>query len=443
MEIQMPSPLINSLPTRLLQPERYANIYGKCDPRFNDLKKAFARIQPAKKDGGSSLTVFYQGKLVVDIYAGHRDKADNHHIPWQSDTLSLSFSCGKAVLATLAHILVSDGVLDYDKPVAHYWQAFAQNGKADITLRHLLCHESGLTDIRHLANGETMYDWQEMLLRIEKMPPSYPTGKHVAYQAITFGWLVGGLIEKATGQSLTKVLNDRLLAPLNISNDFFFGVPDGELHRVAKLVQTDALESQKAINTRKHHVKKHHNNAVINQLNQQAQALTEKVMQQTLAWRGILPDIRHHAMNPKGVNKAYFLKQATLQACMPAINGTFTTRAMATIYAMLANGGHWQGKQYIKPDVFAQASKQHNNQPDQVMLLAMKWRLGYHKVLNLRKSVPTAFGHSGYNGSMSWCDTQSQLAFSYTHNFNNVLLHNDLRVPYLNQCALNVVKNGI
>jgi CubicO group peptidase (beta-lactamase class C family) len=69
--------------------------------------------------------------------------------------MSLCYSTGKGVLATLAHILVSQGYLDYDRPVAEYWPEFAQKGKENITLAHMLSHQSGLFDIRNLIDDAT------------------------------------------------------------------------------------------------------------------------------------------------------------------------------------------------------------------------------------------------------------------------------------------------
>ena len=45
------------------------------------------------------------------------------------------------VAAICLAILVDRGLLDYDKPVAHYWPEFAQKGKDKITVRQLLGHK--------------------------------------------------------------------------------------------------------------------------------------------------------------------------------------------------------------------------------------------------------------------------------------------------------------
>ena len=57
------------------------------------------------------------------------------------------FSAGKSVAAILIAIMVDQGHLQYDEPIASYWPAFAQNGKERIRLRDLMRHESGLAII--------------------------------------------------------------------------------------------------------------------------------------------------------------------------------------------------------------------------------------------------------------------------------------------------------
>lgn len=448
---------------RLWQPQQYATVFGKCDDRFTSIKDDFARIQPSAGNAGSALCVFYQGHPVVDIHTGSMDRHGCELIPWQSHTMALSYSCGKGILATLVQVLVSEGVLSYDEPIASYWAAFAQNGKENITLRHVLSHQSGLFSIRAITETATdMLDWQGMLKRVETMQPAFAPNEKVAYQAITFGWLVGGCIEKATGQPLAKVLREKLLEPLGIENDVFFGVPDAQLHRTARIIQTNAhshthsqshqaKDSQnKSEQTHKksssplHTVHKRVNKTLHKTVNE---AITKNLAQGMKLGIKKLNDVRGidssyytKSIAPKNMAQLDVSSDTVLQACMPAFNGVFTAKAVATIYAMLANGGQWQGKQLIRKPVFAAATRLQNHEADQVFLMSMKWRLGYHKGLFLGKLASSAFGHSGYNASMAWCDPSKQLAVAYIHNMKNVVLGSDFRMHYLNQRVLSVVE---
>lgn len=91
---------------------------------------------------------------------------------------------------------------DYDKiNCKKYWPEFAQNGKENITLRHVLSHQTGLFDIRNLIETATeMLDWQHMLDVVAATTPRFAAGQSYAYQPLTYGWILGGVIEKAAKQ---------------------------------------------------------------------------------------------------------------------------------------------------------------------------------------------------------------------------------------------------
>ncbi|HRA91954.1 MAG TPA: serine hydrolase domain-containing protein, partial [Acinetobacter sp.] len=170
------------------------NYQGHVDNRFIDLATQFSRLQDSRThQGGAALTVYFQGQKVVDIYTGKKSLAED----WQADTLSMCYSTGKGILATLTHILVSEGFLEYDQPIAQHWPEFAQNGKGNITLRHVLSHQSGLFDIRNTIDTATeMLDWPHMLKVIEQATPRFSAGQGFAYQPLTYGWIIGGVLKK-------------------------------------------------------------------------------------------------------------------------------------------------------------------------------------------------------------------------------------------------------
>jgi CubicO group peptidase (beta-lactamase class C family) len=110
----------------------------------------------------------------------------------------------KRCISNFGNILVSEGLIEYDIPIAHYWPAFGQNNKEQITLRHILSHQSGLYDIRNLIeDAREMLNWSHMLQVFEQATPRFAVNQSNAYQALTFGWLVGGALEKATGRGLS------------------------------------------------------------------------------------------------------------------------------------------------------------------------------------------------------------------------------------------------
>ena len=401
------------------------NYQGYVDERFQDLATQFSRLQDGRiEKGGAALTVYFQGQKVVDIYTGKKSNTEN----WDEKTLSVCYSTGKGILATLAHILVSEGFLDYDTPVIQYWPEFGQNGKSKMTLRHILSHQSGLYDIRNIIRSAVeMADWQHMLKVMEQATPRFELGEDIAYQAITFGWLVGGVLEKATKNSLTDLMQQYLIKPLDLDGAYF-GVPEAELPRVARLIPKPQSSLKPESNKPKAKNKK--------------ASFSDKLVEMT----GQNPQDFLDAMVPKGMRDFSFFSDGGLQAIIPAANGVFSADSLAKIYAMLAKKGVWEDKVFIRPEVFTELSKIQSIKRDRVMPIPMKWRLGYHRVITMGKRAKKGFGHIGYNGSGAWCDPQRELSFAYTHNFAIGSITGDYRLWGLTQetlrCADGLLKGS-
>ena len=407
------------------------DLKGDFDPSFLSIANTFKKIQPAHGRGGSALTIYFKGKKVVDVWTGQL-KTDT---PWQQDSMALSFSTGKAVLATLLHRLVDQGILDYDQPLAYYWPEFAQNGKDKITIRHVLSHQSGLFDIRqNIKSAAQMLEWQQMLHVFEQATPRFEAGKDTAYQALTFGWLLGGVIEKATGESLESVFQKELVEPLQLDGAYF-GVPNAELDRVARpiiLPPSSELLAADSDNNKDQSKTASKKRPPLLANGKRPLSLQEKA----LKLAGINPYDAEDALMPKGASRFSFFSDRALQACIPAANGVFTARSLAKMYAMLSNGGEIDGKAYLSPERVQLLSQVQTTQRDRIMMLPMNWRLGYHRVLTLGKRVPEGFGHIGYNGSGAWCDPSRELSFAYVHNFAGSSVTGDPRLWWLTQTAL-------
>lgn len=400
---------------------RKDNYRGYCDDRFQAVANVLSQIQPEHTLGGAAVAVFFKGEQVAELYTGEANSGQL----WDRQHMALSYSTGKAVLATLVHVLVSQDHLNYDVPIASYWPEFATNDKDKITLRHVLSHQSGLYDIRQtISNAQEMLNWQGMLNRYEQATPRFAPGSAAAYQALSFGWLVGGVIEKVMKQPLSAVLEQYLAQPLRLEGTYF-GVPDDRLSQIARpfnSLQKEESQAPKVQKPRK----------PLNADGRRPLSFTERV----ISLSGINPYDAEDALIPRSMGKFDFYSDETLKACIPAANGVFTVNDLAKMYAMLANGGTWEGQTLIEPHVFHQLSTIQTHARDMVMPIPMHWRLGYHRVFTLGKRVPTAFGHIGYNGSGAWCDPTRELSFAYVHNFKSGNITGDYRLWWLTQTAL-------
>ncbi|MDR2852507.1 MAG: beta-lactamase family protein [Burkholderiaceae bacterium] len=393
---------------------------GFVRPDFRGVAQTFERQLPRSQPGGAALCIYHRGERVVDIWGGSRDRAG---MPWTADTLSLSFSTTKGVVSTLLHILASRGMLDYDTPVSHYWPAFAQNGKAAITVRQLLCHEAGLYGIRSLVkDAAEMRDWPHMLQLLEQSAPVHRPGERNGYHALTFGWLVGGLVEKISDKALAQVLREELTEPLQLEG-CFIGVPDAEMPRCADLITPEKKPRDPQASPRQ----------------KKGPSLQQRVIDRALRLSGFDPDSTREAMVPHGMGRFDWNTAEARKACIPGAGGMFTARSLAKIYAALGHDGAFEGARILPPGTVARLAKVQNTSRGAVVPLPMRWRMGYHRVFTTGPRTPHAFGHFGYGGSGAWCDPSRQLGVGYVVNFGTGTPFGDMRLCQLNTAAIRAV----
>ena len=60
-------------------------IHGRYDEKFKSIVDCYENQFELNLDIGSSLAITYQGEVVVDIWAGTRDKAQS--LPWEENTI--------------------------------------------------------------------------------------------------------------------------------------------------------------------------------------------------------------------------------------------------------------------------------------------------------------------------------------------------------------------
>lgn len=333
-------------------------IAGHVHPAFRGVADAFEREALSGASAGASLTVHHRGAVVVDVWGGRRSATD----PWRSDTMATSFSTSKGIVSTLLHLLADRGAVDYREPVATYWPEFGQAGKHRISIRTLASHEAGLYDVRSLVpEAALLNDWQAMLRLLEGAEPIHRPGSRHGYHAWTYGYLVGGLIERVTGKRLADVLQDELAGPLGLDGAYF-GVPASELDRVADLVLPN--QSDVAPPTRR----------------RLGVELTQKVA--SAALRSQTRESRK-ALFPHGMRDFDLNGPDFRSASNPSAGGVFTARSLARVYAVLSEGGTLDGHHYVSPHTLATMATRQSSGPDAVLRLPMQWRLGYHRVFSL------------------------------------------------------------
>ena len=373
--------------------------------------------------GGAAICVYYQGQCVVDLWGGVRDDIGR---PWQRDTMAVCYSTSKGVISTALHVLADRGQIDYDAPVAAYWPEFAQAGKAAITVRDVMSHRAGLFNIRDLVDhARRMLDWDFMVTALAAAPAVRIPDGATAYQALTYGFLIGELIRRVSGRSLPQFLSEEIAAPLGLDG-LYIGAPDDQLHRAARLLDIlarnpEARAARETVAVRRRRL--------------------FRAAERLLRAAGHPADFDRatSALAPRGISSIDFSSAEVMRASIPAANGLFTARSLARLYAALAAGGELDGVRLLSPRTVARATEIQHRGFDQVTLFKMRWRLGYHRVGSFRGEPRHAFGHFGLGGSGAWADPTRNLAMGFIVNTGVGTPMGDMRILRLNTALLGCV----
>jgi CubicO group peptidase (beta-lactamase class C family) len=355
-------------------------VTGHTAPGFEPVRRAFARIV-GRRPGGGALTVRLRGETVVDLMAGYADRAQTR--PWTPETVAISFSTTKGVASAVIHRLADRGLLAYDEPVATYWPEFAAGGKERVTVRDLLTHRAGLSSVRAVAGkAEDLLDHLGMEEKLAARSVRAPTTRS-AYHAITYGWLVAGLARRVTGHGLAELARIEVTEPLGITG-LHIGVPDEARELVAEPV-----------------------GAALRQLGSSAD-ITRPIWGRYLRSRTTLD-----ALHVPGFHRLFEGPDPPIwHTEMPAVNGVISSRALAGLYAPLANGGDG----FLSPETVKALGRVQLRSADAVLGIPMRWRLGYHHAFGAGREAPMAFGHYGYGGSGGWAEPGTGMSVGFVTN---------------------------
>jgi CubicO group peptidase (beta-lactamase class C family) len=182
---------------------------------FGPVADAFFENFTEHGDTGAACSVYLRGEPVVDLWAG-----DTGRGPWTRDTRSVVFSVSKGVTTICLLMAVEDGLIELDDPVAQYWPEFAENGKAGTTVRQALAHQAGLVAPAEPLTVEDLRSWDPVTEVLARQRPAWEPGTAHAYHPLTVGWLVGEVLNRATGMRPARWLQERIAEPLGLRTTF-------------------------------------------------------------------------------------------------------------------------------------------------------------------------------------------------------------------------------
>jgi CubicO group peptidase (beta-lactamase class C family) len=130
--------------------------------------------------------------------------------------------------------------LHLDDPVAEYIPEFAQHGKANVTVRHILTHRAGIPavpgqriDINRLGDSAYLVDL------ICRAKPMSVAGRRLSYHALTGGFILAEIVKRVSGRDLRAFFADEVRRPLGFQS-FDYGVAREEVDKVAENAFTGA-----------------------------------------------------------------------------------------------------------------------------------------------------------------------------------------------------------
>ncbi len=351
-------------------------VHGHCDPRFHYIAELLRHNLDSGADVGASVAITLDGEMVVDLWGGWADAAKT--CPWQADTITTVWSSTKTVTALAALTLASRGQLDLNQRVAHYWPEFGCNGKAEILIRHLLSHTSGVSGWAQPVTVTDLYDWSKSTALLTEQAPWWKPGTASGYHDRNFGHLIGEVIRRITQQPLGAFVASEVAGPLQA--DFHIGLNCTEFGRVSNVIP---FSGPLPIDEVKDHT---------------------SIAYKTLSSPNWKPDVSW--------------TDEWRQADIGAANGQGNARSIARLMSVIACGGEVDGIKLLTPEIVNRIFEEQSNGKDLVLGGELRFGIGYALK---NQSLPyfgegRVCGWGGWGGSIAMADVERRMSISYVMN---------------------------
>lgn len=354
-----------------------SSVAGFCTDEFAGVRAAFTEQVESGAELGASVCVIVDGDPVVDLWGGWADPAQTTR--WGADTVVNTFSITKTMTALCALLLVERGELDVYEKVAHYWPEFAANGKANIEVRHLLSHTSGVSGWEAPIEIPDIYDHESSTARLAAQAPWWEPGTASGYHALNYGHLIGELVRRIDGRSLGRFFAEEFAGPLGA--DFRIGMDPADFGRIATLVPPEFAEFDQSLIPQ--------DSVLFKTL---FQPLLDFDMVGTPEWR---------------------------QAEIGGVGGHGNARSIARVQSLISNGGELSGRKFLSPSTIDLIFDQQADGVDQAILMPLRFGIGYG--LPQPQTVPAVpdgrvCWWGGLGGAMVVNDLDNRITFAYAMN---------------------------
>ncbi len=354
-----------------------AHLREHLEPRFQENFARFSEL-------GAAVSVWHEGKEILDLYGGFRDARHEH--PWTADTIVLIWSATKGLgSACLLHALQEQRI-GLERPVAEFWPKFGQAGKESITLAQLLSHQAGLCALDHPVD---VLDYAGVITALERQAPLWPPDTAHGYHARTFGFLVDELVRRLSGKTMGEHWREVFAEPLQL--DLWIGLPPEMNARAATIYAARAGKPPEP-----------------------AAFYQDLAKPETLA--------RRTFTSPHGLHSVSGMNQpATRARSIVSFGGMGNARSLGKFYAMLANHGAMNGQTFFTTRTLRWMSDTLSDGIDRVFQIPTAFSAGFMKdsrdaPRRIFGPSTEAFGQPGAGGSHAFADPSNHLGFAYVMN---------------------------
>ncbi|ASR35664.1 penicillin-binding protein [Prauserella marina] len=336
-------------------------VTGTTLPGFERVRDVFEDVVAGSR-GGAGFSVVRRGEVLVDLWGGLADPERGK--PWREDTLCVLFSGTKGVVAAAVAAL---GVLDPDVEVCQYWPGFTEG----VLVHHVLDHTAGLP---YVDGAHDLLDSRTCADLLARQDPLWTPGSRVAYHALTYGYLVDELLRRTTGKSAGELVAEVLAGPHEL--DLHLGTPAALDQRVALLRRAPDYRISTFLD------------------DPDRRRIVERMYSGLLDSDELINSVRYR------------------RAGLAAGGATGTARAMATLYALLADD------RIGSPDALARATRTWSRGTDVINDRPVHFGLGFELADSIGTYGPAAnaFGHSGAGGGRNGAWPDAGIGFSFVSN---------------------------
>jgi CubicO group peptidase (beta-lactamase class C family) len=359
----------------------------RLEPLFQENFERFGEL-------GAAVSVWQNGKPIVDLYGGYRDARREQ--PWDADTLVLIWSATKGLGSACVLHALQQHKIDIDQRVAEVWPEFAQAEKEEITLAQLLSHQAGLAALDRQVDVQ---NYEAVVRALEEQRPLWPPGTAHGYHARTFGFLIDELVRRIAGKTAGRYWQEIFAEPLKL--DIWIGLPESENSRVATIYAAKAGKPAEP-----------------------KQFYLDLVTSGTLA--------RKVFTSPRGLHSVSGMNDSKIRAVsVVSFGGIASANSLAKFYAMLANGGELNGRTFFSEKTLDWMKTTLADGIDRVFQIPTGFSAGFMKDSKQTTRCifgrsTSSFGHPGAGGSHAFADPENKISFSYVMNqMEQSLLPND------------------